>query len=82
MTLHVAEDTLVFGRTIDPSQSTLVALNRSGSAVTVDVTVSASLGWSSGTALQDALGGAGATVGDGGALSITIPATGAAVLHP
>lgn len=82
VTLHVAEDTLVFGRTIDPSQSALVALNRSASPVTVDVSVAAALGWSSGTALQDSLGGAGATVGAGGALSITIPASGAAVLHP
>ncbi len=82
VTLYATEDTLVFGRTLNPAAGAVVALTRSGAPVQATFAVAGPMGWSAGTAVSDALGGAGATVAGDGNLTITIPASSAAVLHP
>jgi hypothetical protein len=82
-TLSVDDDTLIFGRRIPPAgAAALVGLTRLGTAVTRTFDVHSSLGWQPGTALSDSLGGPGGTVSPGGQLTLTIPASGAVLLHP
>lgn len=81
-TLGATEDTLVVGRKISNGDAAVVALTRSGSQVVMNVPVQAELGFPPGTVLSDELGGPSATVAGNGSLSVTIPASGAVVLHP
>jgi glycosidase len=82
VSLFATEDTLVFGRRVPGGPAALVALTRSGSSVPVSVEVGAALGWSSGTDVEDAMGGPGATVGGDGMLTFSVPAGGSVILHP
>ncbi|MFO0549573.1 MAG: alpha-amylase family glycosyl hydrolase [Polyangiaceae bacterium] len=81
LSLYVTEDTLVFARRIQPGQAAVVGLTRSGVNIPVSVDLGA-LGFSQGTTLEDALGGANVTVGANNLASFTIPAGAAVVLHP
>ncbi|MFT3773850.1 MAG: alpha-amylase family glycosyl hydrolase [Minicystis sp.] len=78
---NTSEDTLVFGRSIASGNGAVVALTRLGTAQTVMVDLGATMGFSAGTKLHDALGGPDVNV-SGGQTSITIPASGAVILAP
>ncbi|AUX46650.1 glycosyl hydrolase [Sorangium cellulosum] len=80
--LAATEDTLVFGRRLDPGRSAVVALTRAGEAQEIEVEVAAALGLPSGTALTDALGGGSAAVSAAGTLSLRVPPGGALILAP
>lgn len=81
VSLHVTDDVLVFGRLVAPGDAAIVALNRTASAVDLDVGV-IQLGLEPGTQLADALGGPSATVTGGGDLPVSIPPHGAVILAP
>jgi len=81
ITLYADEDTLVFGRKRGFGDAALVALTRAQTPVPLAIEVAATLGWSDGSSLVNALGGASLKV-TGGKVSFTLPGSGAAVLHP
>jgi glycosidase len=81
VTLYADEDTLVFGRKRSFGDAALVALTRSTAPVPLSLEVASSLGWSDGTTLSDALGGPNTKVA-AGKVALTVPASGAQVLHP
>ncbi len=80
VSLQVTEDTLVFARQVTGGSVAIVGLTRAltGQPVSVDVS---SLGLSSGTTLNDALGGPSASV-SGNSLSFTVPASSGVILAP
>lgn len=76
-----SDDTMIYGRSISPGQGALVGMTRLGTAQTVMVDLGASMGFTAGTKLKDAMGGPDVTV-SAGQTSITIPASGAVILAP
>jgi glycosidase len=79
--LYVDEDTLVFGRKIADGDAAIVALTRSKNAQMVAVDTGP-LGLQPGAQLDDLLGGPGAAINGLGKATVTVPASGAAILVP
>ena len=79
VSLHVTEDTLVFGRKPASGSAAIVALTRASTVQNVATEVTTKLGLSSGTVLHDQMGGPDVTVAAGN-VQIAIPAKGAVVL--
>ncbi len=77
-TLLATETFLAFAR-VAGSDVAIVALSKDTAQTTTSVTLPPALGLSDGTTLVDHLGGSSVTV-SGGAISVTLPAWGAAVL--
>lgn len=82
VSLSVNDDTLVFARKISQANAAVVGLTRSFAPQQMTFEVNAALGWPPGTVVQDELGGPNATVAGDGSLTLTIPASGAVVVHP
>ncbi len=80
--LYATEDSLVFARKMASGNAAIVALTRSGSPVPVTVELTTSLGFISGTTLQDRIGGPSVSVAANGTASFSIPGKGASILAP
>ena len=81
-TLSATDDTLVFGRKIAQGDAAIVAVTRLGTGDTPTFDVLASLGFSAGTVLHDALGGPDVTVAANGNVTLSLQPSAAMVLHP
>ena len=79
--LGSTEDTLVFARAVPSGPVAVVGITRATAdqPMTVDVST---VGLTQGTVLHDALGGPDVTVGGGGSLTLSVPASGAVILAP
>jgi glycosidase len=75
------EDVLLFARVSSATETALVAISRSPSAQTLTATLPATLPFGPGAVLHDRLGGADVAVTNG-AVTVTLPARGAAILAP
>ena len=84
VSLYADNDTLVFGRKIEPAgPSAIVALTRSGASAQVTLNVATALALTPLTTLTDQLGSAtSATVSVGGNVTFSIPAKSALILAP
>ncbi len=80
--LFADEDTLVFGRKLAAGDAAIVAVNRAKAAKPVEVDVGATLGFKPQQKLLDRLGGPAVVVSGLGKASLTVPASGAAILAP
>lgn len=78
----VTEDTLVVGRRIANADAAIVGVTRANAPTSVTVPVAAELGFAAGTKLVDELGGPSVTVSAAGTVNVTVPASGAVILHP
>jgi glycosidase len=74
------QDTLIFAREDSAGDVAVVALTRLTTPVTVTATLPASLHIADGTVLTDHLGGSSVMVGNGGAITVSLAAQGAAIL--
>lgn len=79
--LGSTEDTLVFARAVPSGPVAVVGITRATTdqPMTVDAST---VGLTQGTVLHDALGGPDVTVGSGGSLTLSVPASGAVILAP
>jgi hypothetical protein len=71
----------VYGRQTDAGDVALVALNTAGSPTTLTATLPVTMPLSNGTTLHDSLGGSDIVVTNG-TVTLTLGATGAAILAP
>src|SRR5262249_3262819 len=63
--VNTLEDTLVYGRSVNPGVGALVGITRLGTAQTVTADLGATMGFTAGTKLHDAMGGPDVTVVSG-----------------
>ena len=76
------DNTLVFARKVAQGDAAIVGLTRLTTNAQVTFDVLASLGFSAGTTLHDAMGGPDVTVAANGTVTLNIPASSTVVLHP
>ena len=77
--LYATEDFLAFARETDNGDVAIVAVSKSGAALSESITLPASIGLAGGTALTGRISGASSTV-VGNTLSVSLPARGVAIL--
>ncbi|AKT42735.1 alpha-amylase family glycosyl hydrolase [Chondromyces crocatus] len=82
VSLAATEDTLIFGRRMAPGQAAIVALTSAAGGETLSAPVQGTLGFTPGTVLHDALGGASVTVQANGTIDVAVPARSAKILAP
>lgn len=82
-TIFATDNFLAFARPMgDPKKTAIVAISRSGSASSTDVTLPASLNIAAGSVLADWMGGPDLMVGAGGTANISLSAWGSAIYVP
>jgi glycosidase len=79
-TVLATDNFLAFARPMgEPGKAAIVAISRSASATSTNVTLPVSLGLQAGAALSDWMGGPDVTVGAGGSATISLSAWGSAI---